>query len=149
MYPAPRVRDGVDVQDVTDLTAGLIRDYRGALDSYEAGLWRPAASYARTIFEGIVKALLPESEKFDRNGRPLSLATLFERLATSRDLAQPIKNVGDVLREGGNLASHFEEGVEITPELATEVLDLLDSMMEYLFVIPRRVDRLKLLIAER
>lgn len=49
------------------------------------------------------------------------------------DLAKPITDVSEVMREGGNLASHFdEEGQPIGPELATEMLDLLDAFLDYL-----------------
>ena len=61
-------------------------------------------------------------------------------LAEQHDLEAPIRRLGDALRAGGNLASHFDDRGDVTPELATEMLDLLDAFIEYFVILPERVD---------
>jgi hypothetical protein len=38
---------------------------------------------------------------------PHNLANALKQLAGAHDLGQPIRDLGDALREGGNLASHL------------------------------------------
>lgn len=148
MSPAAPARSDAAWDSLTGLSPRLGMDYKSLLGCYEHGLWRPTAQGARTLLEGIVKTLLPEDVQTDKNGHPLPLAKLFEMLAQEQDLAQPIKGVGEVLREGGNLASHFDAKRDIDQNLATEIFDLLDALIDYLLIIPERVARLKRLIAE-
>lgn len=53
-----------------------------------------------------------------------------------------------MLRDGGNVASHFDEGREITEEIASETLDLLEAFIEYLVLLPARTHRLTELLEQ-
>lgn len=145
MHPLPRARDGVPIHELDEIPLRLARDYREANDCYAAGLWRASTTQARLVMEGLVKTLLAESGAAESKA---SLAALFDKLAEARDFAEPIRAVGRVLRESGNLAAHFDRDLEITPELAREVLDLLDAFIDYLLLIPQRVQRLQALISK-
>lgn len=137
MHPAPRARTPLGIEGL--LSDRLVADYNEALASYSHGLWRGAAQQARTVLEGVVATIL------DSFGVPIEgpLAARLNLLAEKADLAKPIGDVGDVLREGGNLASHFDERSGIDELLASQMLDLLDAFIEYLILLPTQVARLK------
>lgn len=137
MHPKPRYRQPLPVEGI--FSTSLAADYRDALRSFEHGLWRPAAQSARVVLEGVVRSLLGTNDLDSR----ATLHGRLKELSAHVDLAQPVNDVGDVLRDGGNLASHFEEGRSVSPQLAEEMLDLLDAFIEYLILLPQRVESLK------
>lgn len=146
IHPAPRAHDPLPLDESGELPERLIRDYHAVLDCYASGHWRAATGQARIVLEGLVKHLLSQSRIDVSDSRRRTLGELFAELG-KRDLVKPIRDVGDVVREGGNLASHFDADRDITPELAGETLELLDSFINYMILIPERVTRLKTLIS--
>ena len=58
------------------------------------------------------------------------------------DLQKPILTLADALRKGGNLGAHFD--LEKTPDkkIASQMLDLLDYLIEYIYILPNRIDGL-------
>jgi hypothetical protein len=125
---------------------GLIPDqiltaYNEALESYGHGMWRPAAQGARVVLEGMVKAQLADIASDQSAKQPLAaqLATLAARI----DLARPINDVAEVLKDGGNVASHFDEALSVTPEMAAEMLELLGTFIDYTLLTPKAVRRLR------
>jgi hypothetical protein len=140
MHPSPSARRAKPVFDL--LPPDLVGTYHDAIESYHSGIWRGAIGQARVVLEGVVKTLLSDIEGSPVDPR-VSLAQLFDRLADKKDLATPIKDVSQVMRAGGNIASHFEAGREISTEMATEMLDLLDAFLDYLLLLPEQVERLR------
>ena len=63
--------------------------------------------------------------------------------AKEKQVAAPIMSLADALREGGNLGAHFDLEREPTKEVAEEMLDLLDDFIEYLFLLPHKIEELK------
>ena len=76
-------------------------------------------------------------------GARSGLAELLQRLAETVDLAKPINDVSRVLKDGGNVASHFDAAKDVTHEMAAEMLDLLDALLDYLILTPQAVERLR------
>lgn len=70
------------------------------------------------------------------------LANLLQQLAEEIDLAQPLRELADALREGRNIGAHFDE-IDPTPEMAEKMLDLLDVIVEYLYLLPSQINELK------
>lgn len=120
---------------------GLEAAYVDAVGALDAHLWPAAASQARRALEGIVKLLLGEDAP---DGR-IPLAALLEQLATEHRemLARPVTEAADLLREGGNVAAHFDFDEPPPDEtLARGMIDLLEDLIEYLFVLPNNVRQL-------
>jgi hypothetical protein len=136
MYPAPRSRSPLSLDGV--LPRRLVADYRSALESYQHGLWRGAAQHARIVLEGVVKHLLTSGEGASKRpipGKQMSLAGSIQFLAEHTDLAKPIRDVAEVMREGGNVASHFDDRRDVNRTMATDMLDLLDAFVDYLVLL--------------
>jgi Domain of unknown function (DUF4145) len=140
LHPSPKVRRAKPLTGL--LPPGLAHTYSDAIESYNHGLYRGAAGQARVVLEGAVKTLLTDIEGSPVDPRE-ALARLLDELGKKKDLAKPIKDVSQVMREGGNLASHFNEDKPIGPDLATEMLDLLDAFLDYLLLLPQMVERLR------
>ena len=51
--------------------------------------------------------------------------------------------LSDAIREGGNLGAHFDFEREPNEETATQMIELLDYLIEYLFILPKRIENLK------
>jgi hypothetical protein len=139
VHPAPLERRPLVLDGL--VPARVLGAYREVNAAYEYHMWRAAAQQGRVVLEGVVKTLLVQAG-VPREEVPGNLAQALLMLATRHDLGAPIRNLGDALRLGGNLASHFDDRGDVTPELADEILDLLDSFIEYFIVLPNRVDGL-------
>ena len=46
------------------------------------------------------------------------------------------------VRKGGNLGAHFDLEKEPNEETATLMIELLEYLIEYLFVLPKRIDKI-------
>jgi hypothetical protein len=135
--PAPRVRYPIEgISDIEEFSEGLQRAYSSAINVYNVREWSAAAVLCRRALEGITVALIPESE---RKG---SLYSLLQSLPEHRDLRAPIMTLADAIRKGGNLGAHFDLEKEPDEETVTLMIDLLDYLLEYLFILPRKIDRL-------
>lgn len=125
------------VRELDDLSDGVKAAYEGAVLAYNAGLWGPAAVEARRTLEGIAKTLHP-------NPGSKVLATLLKQLPDHVDLAKPIVDVADLPRAGGNLGAHFDlDRDTINEDIARSLLELLDDLVEYLFLLPTGVERVR------
>ena len=54
----------------------------------------------------------------------------------------PLRELADAVRKGGNLGAHFDVDNEPDEQLASVMLDLCEDLLEYLFVLPKRIDDL-------
>lgn len=104
----------------------LDRAYKTALDAFNAGIWAAAVTSCRRTLEGIVKVQLPESE---RKGM---LAQQLKQLPKHVDLSQPLLQLADVLKDGGNIGAHFDLEKEPDMEFATLMIDLTEYLIEYI-----------------
>ena len=77
----------------------------------------------------------------------MPLAQQIERLPECAELAKPIVTLAHSLRDGGNLGAHFDLERAPNEEVATLMVELLDDLLEYLFVLPRRIEALNTRIA--
>lgn len=107
--------------------------YLDALSTYNSSAPTSAVlNQCRQALEAIVIAAMPSSEY-----KPL--ARLLNELPANVDLGQPILDIAAALRHAGNMGSHYKAGRKIPTELRDEMMDMLDQMLEYLFIIPTQV----------
>jgi hypothetical protein len=105
-----------------------------ALNVFNAAVWTATAGSCRRVLEGIVKNLLPE----DSQKGPLY--EQLNKLKLNIDLNKPLMSLAEALREGGNLGAHFEESREPDQPTASQMLDYLEYLMEYFYVLPAEVE---------
>jgi hypothetical protein len=110
------------------------REYASAINVFNAGEWNAAAICCRRVLEAVVQNLLPETS---RNG------PLYKQLGTlqsSVDLTKPLTSLTDALREGGNLGAHFNLEQESDRATARQMLEFIEYLMRYLYVLPGEVE---------
>lgn len=137
IYPAAGHRSPLpDFADTEDVPDALARAYISAINVYNAGEWNAAATLVRRALEGVTKTQLPDEST------PSNLASQLEALADHLELDKPLIGLAHALRKGGNLGAHFDLEHEADRQTASLMLDLLDYLLEYLYVLPGRVEKL-------
>ena len=125
--PAPSSRRPVGDGELSEVPA-VNRAYQSAVDAFNVGLWDACATSCRKTLEGIVKT------QGNSTGR-----TLYQQLNDffqQQDLSQPLVHLTDTIREGGNLGAHFDLDKEPDQEIAAMMLDLIETFLEYIYVLP-------------
>ena len=137
IYPMPEIRKPIfELGYLNEINQGLGRAYLSAINVYNVGEWIATAVSCRRLLEGIAKQLLPDDKT------PRGLAQQLEALPKYQDLNKPILTLADAIRKGGNLGAHFDSEKEPNAETAKLMLDLLEYFIEYLFVLPKRINDL-------
>jgi hypothetical protein len=140
VYPKPSLNrkpmDGID-----KVPPEIGRAYVATVAAFNAGLWPATGACCRRVLEGVAKHRLGE----DSRGR--RLVQLLNDLKVKVDLAKPLTSLADALREGGNLGAHFDD-LEREPDQAAagQMLDFLDYLMDYLYVLPAKVESFRNMI---
>jgi hypothetical protein len=135
MYPsAKRIyrSDGA-----AEIPPQLQRAFASTIDSFNSSNYTATAVGARRTLEGIFQYLLPENER----NKPL--ARLIEAATGSVDLAAPLKSLSHAIRGGGNLGAHFDPDKEPDENMARQMLELLDYLISYLYVLPKKITDLE------
>jgi hypothetical protein len=72
-----------------------------------------------------------------------NLSRRIQALAQQPNLNQPLIDLSDTLRESGNLGAHFSDDVETSIEDAVRMVELLEFLLTYVFVLPDRIRRFR------
>lgn len=135
IYPPFRPKRAV-LEGAEKIPFRIQRAYQDAVDSYNASLWSPCGSSCRRTLEGIVQDLM-EHEEVKPN-----LAQQLGKLPEHVDLSSPLIELAHGLREGGNLAAHFDLEKEPDEEVASAMLDMLEYFIEYVYLLSKRAEKL-------
>lgn len=121
------------------ISPALKKAYQSALNVLAIGEAEATAASCRRVLEGILRKVLPEDVT------TTNLARRIQALTSQHEaLARPLIELSDSLREGGNsLGAHFSDETETTIEDAARMVDLLDYLMTYLFVLPQQIHRFR------
>ncbi|MYL63228.1 hypothetical protein GLW07_07650 [Bacillus hwajinpoensis] len=115
----------------------LERVYRSAVNVHNMKDWTATAVMANRVLESITGSFLAENEL----GQPLSKQ--LETLAKQIDLEEPIVKLGQLLGKGSNLNDLLCLEKATSEETANLIIDLLDSLIEYLYILPQRIVHLQ------
>lgn len=138
IHPSPKIREPLDGINLGDgFNEALERSYESTLSVYNHGQWNATAVSVRRTLEGITKDLLPEEKQKE------FLAKQIEALPDHIDLTDPIITLARNLKQGGNIGAHFDLERETNEPLASSMVDLLDYLIEYLFVLPHKIKELE------
>ncbi|WP_457356266.1 DUF4145 domain-containing protein [Roseateles sp. P5_D6] len=142
MHPSAQARvPDSHILESERLAEPLKRAYRSAVNVVRVQEWNAAAVTCRRLLEGITKTALPAKLQKE------VLAKQIEALPKHVDLGKPLLDLASAVRKGGNLGAHFSLEEEATEEVATLILDLCEDLIEYLFVLPERIDELNVKLA--
>tara|TARA_R110002051_G_scaffold50724_1_gene97858 strand:+ start:582 stop:1037 length:456 start_codon:yes stop_codon:yes gene_type:complete len=106
-------------------------------ESFNLKNYVAAMNGGRRAMEGVFK-LLPNATKKKR-----SLPDLINDASADPSLSEPLKRLAHGIREGGNLGAHFDEEVEPDEYTARHMLELLEYLVTYFYVLPKRVSDLE------
>lgn len=136
MYPA-----GVNYYPhpafLSDLPEPLQRSFVSTVDALNSQNHAATAVCARRTLEGIFKYLVPEDK------RKQTLAKLIDSVKETNDLAAPLKSLSHAIRDGGNLGAHFDMEREPNAEIAKQMVELLEYLISYLYVLPKEIGKLE------
>lgn len=134
--PAPRIRHTLKgIEEIDKFNKELFISYESAIKSHNAKIWDAAAVMCRNTLEGIVKTLI-QTEKQKK------LYQLLEDLPNHIKLEKPILDLANAIREGGNLGAHFDLQKRTNEKISNIMIDFLDYIIEYIYIIPNRVEGL-------
>lgn len=137
MNPGSKERSKLEgINENDKLPDSLKKAYISAVNVYNLGEWAATSVLCRKVLEGIMHTLLP-----DMKGN-ISLAKRLECLPEKINLNQPIITLADAIRKGGNIGAHFDLEKEPNEEISKLMIDLLDYLIEYLFILPARIETL-------
>lgn len=128
-YPAPEFH--------SDIPQALQNAFVSTIDAYNSRNYAATAVCARRTLEGIFKYLVPEGK------RNASLMRLIEHVKSDTDLAAPLTSLSHAIRDGGNLGAHFDMEKEPDQVLAKHMVELLDYLISYLYVLPKEIKNLE------
>ncbi len=115
--------------------------YLSALSVLAIGEAEATAVTCRRVLEGVTGRLLS-----DPAAKGKTLAQRIRALADEQEtLAAPLIDLSDSLRRSGNLGAHFDEdGPETSVKDAEQMVDLLDLLFTYLYVLPQQIHEFKI-----
>ncbi|WP_045522064.1 hypothetical protein [Neobacillus niacini] len=122
------------IESLPNIPKDLIRAYRSAINVYESRENSATAVMSKRVIESILKHFLKEKSK----GQPLSQQ--LEILPSHVDLAKPIQSLSHILVTDGSLHRMLELETEMDYETTSLLMDLLESLIEYLFVLPGKIE---------
>lgn len=98
------------------------------------------AVHCRRVLEGVTASLLRTDELV-----PKTLARRLELLAKNHGdlLTNPILELSRSLKDGGNLGAHFDDEVDTSLQDAAHMVELLDNLITYLYVVPQQIQRFR------
>lgn len=140
LYVDPSYEDGRAPMPGIELAPERVQKaYGDTLATLNSGIPSAVATLARKTLEGIIKLSYPNPEGI----KDRALFKLIRDLPQNRDLGKPIMELSYAMREGGTLSAHFDLEKDTDAGSAEKMVELLESLIEYLYVIPSRVDAIR------
>lgn len=127
----------ISVINSAEVDIRLRRAYAEAVASYNAQIWSATVGGCRRTLEGVVKLMLPETERTGMLGAQL------RKLPQFAELDEPILELAKIVKDGGNLGAHFDLEIDPEKEDAEAILELTEYLLEYLFILPSRIKQLE------
>lgn len=137
IHPSNDTRQPLEgIEDVPNVDEGLKKAYFSTINVLNAHEWTATSVLCRRVLEGITKTVVPDEDKNK------SLASQLKYLSSHIDLAKPILTLADAIRKGGNLGAHFDLEKEPNEEISQLMVEMLDYLIEYIFILPNRIQSL-------
>lgn len=136
VHPAPKIRQPIDGFDKIDaLTDGVKRAYLSAISAYNFQEWSLTATAIRRFLEGLAKTSVSKDDEGKDFYHQIDSLT--------KKIGNALVDLAKELRRTGNLGAHFDLEREPNEEVATLMLNLVDFLIEYMFVLPNKVESLR------
>lgn len=120
-----------------DIPEPLTRAFVSTIGAFNSKNYAATAVCGRRTLEGIFKYLVSEDK------RKATLASLIELAKEQTDLAAPLTSLSHAIRDGGNLGAHFDIEKEPNEGIARQMVELLEYLISYLYVLPKQIRKLE------
>jgi hypothetical protein len=124
------------IEEAENLDEGIKKAYFSTINVLNAHEWTATSVLCRRVLEGITKSIVPNEDKNKY------LATQLKDLSSHIDLEKPILTLADAIRKGGNLGAHFDLEKEPNEEISLLMVEMLDYIIEYIFILPSKIQSL-------
>ena len=148
MYPHPRNKlplkeiDNILEKDFPDANT-LKAHYHSAVKEINQHSWPQSTFFSGLLLEGLIHKILPKDK------RGWKLDQQIRAFPEHINLAKPIFLLADSLRGVRNLNDHYHEGKTVDEGLAVPMLDLVEELIKYLYVLPEQIEHLGKLLKEK
>jgi hypothetical protein len=122
------------IECLPNIPQDLIRAYRSAINVHQSRENSATAVMTKRVIESILKHFLKEK------GKSQPLSQQLESLPNYVDLSRPIQLLSHLLITDASLYKMLELESEIDYETTSLLMDLLESIIEYLFVLPGKIE---------
>ena len=140
MYPEPqKKRESITVEL---LPSRLLSAYKSAIKCFNQNIWTATVTECGRILEGIAIDKIPNWNSEKNLNSSLKLLNSDLEVTGYVELFKPILQLADALRLGRNKSAHFDFEKEPDKDVATEILDLTEKLIEYFYVIPSKSQEL-------
>ncbi len=138
MHPSPKIREAIsDTSSIKTFSPQLLDAYLSTVKVFNTKEWNATAILARRLLQGITRCILPESDHH------LPLQQQMDKLPDARNLTTPIHDIAEVLGENGRLGRYFELQEVPDEASAIEMLNMIDCLLQQLFVTPGKIEALQ------
>jgi hypothetical protein len=128
-YPSPEF--------APDIPEPLQESFVSTIEAFNSKNYTATAVCARRTLEGIFKYRVSEDK------RQAPLAKLIQNASNDTDLAAPLTSLSNAIRDGGNLGAHFDMEKKPNAVIARQMVELLDYLISYLYVLPTEIKKLE------
>jgi hypothetical protein len=112
----------------------LVRAYKSAVSVHLSKENSATAVLAKRVIENVLKNFLGEKTK------GLTLDEQFELLPDHLNLAKPVTSLSPLMASEGVLHKMLELESEMDDEMAELIMNLLEDLIQYLFVLPGKIE---------
>ena len=120
-----------------ELPESLERAYLSAVEAHTSANYSATALCCKQAMEKIFFQLLPEEKS------SIGLSNAISEIHDNHDLARPLENLSVSTSSGGKLERHFEMETEFNAETSKAMVELLEHLITYLYVIPREIQNIE------
>ena len=120
-----------------ELPESLERAYLSAVEAHTSANYSATALCCKQAMEKIFFQLLPEEKS------SIGLSNAISEIHDNHDLARPLENLSVSTSSGGKLERHFEMESEFNAETSKAMVELLEHLITYLYVIPREIQNIE------
>lgn len=137
MHPSPVEKEYQHPNFYEDIPPPLARSFLSTVNSLNSKNYPATAVGARRTLEGIFKYLVAEEH------RKKPLMKLIELANENHDIMKPLSSLSHAIRSGGNFGAHFDEDKEPDEIIAKQMVELLEYLISYLYVLPKEISVLE------
>ena len=136
LFPAPKLKRP-EAFEAEGVPQDVSKAFRNTLDTFQSRNYTATTVMGRRTLEGLLLSLLPPDHEKQ------NLHRLIEAVTKEVDFAKPLNQLSHAIRASGNLGAHFDPAAEPDEVMAQQLVELLDYLISYLFVLPTKIKQLE------